>query len=390
MDKRGGLRKFIAFLLWTLIVKNSSQLMHKRTTDVSDAEAIYNYYQQSVQSKTTYYGKYPGGGACTLDPPSPMASQPGWILVAAGQYDFLKSLGCGMCVEIRGTGKGSGADPVTGVTKAVVHDLCGACEKGGYDLYIEGDGKWEIESKAIDCPTLPGPDGQIKFRFVDDNLWSFKLQARNHKVPVAGIEVEKNGKYHCLKRTGDNYFTGDGLGKIEMPLKVRLTAVTGEQKETVIPSMLTSDIPSGVQFSGFETGPGPSSILCAGQGKKPPYPSEGIPTSSGGGPPPPLPPPGPPSPSPPPAPTTTGGGGEGISAPGTASGGGGAGPDGFCKDKSGLFPNPNDCAGIIICNNGQAHHQSCAKPLLLNADSMNCDLPDRVDCGSRPIRNNDA
>ena len=71
---------------------------------------------------------------------------------------------------------------------------------------------------------------------------------------MAGIEVEKNGKYHCLKRTGDNYFTGDGLGKIEMPLKVRLTAVTGEQKETVIPSMLTSDIPSGVQFSGFETG----------------------------------------------------------------------------------------------------------------------------------------
>ena len=39
-----------------------------------------------------------------------------------------------------------------------------------------------------------------------------------------------------------------------MPLKVRLTAVTGEQKETVIPFMLTSDIPSGVQFSGLKTG----------------------------------------------------------------------------------------------------------------------------------------
>ena len=74
------------------------------------------------------------------------------------------------------------------------------------------------------------------------------------RVPVAGIEVAKNGRYHCLKRTGDNYFTGDGLGKIEIPLKVRLTAVTGEQKETVIPFMLTSDIPSGVQFSGFKAG----------------------------------------------------------------------------------------------------------------------------------------
>lgn len=35
---------------------------------------------------------------------------------------------------------------------------------------------------------------------------------------------------------------------------MRLTAVTGEKKETVIPFMLTSDIPSGVQFSGFKAG----------------------------------------------------------------------------------------------------------------------------------------
>lgn len=60
-----------------------------------------------------------------------MASQPGWIRVAAGQADFRQSLGCGMCVEIKGSGKGSGANPVTGVLKAVVHDLCGGCAKGG-------------------------------------------------------------------------------------------------------------------------------------------------------------------------------------------------------------------------------------------------------------------
>ena len=65
-----------------------------------------------------------------------MASQSGWILVAAGQYDFLKSLGCGMCVEIRGFGKGSGETPVTGVKKAIVHDLCGACEKGEVSLFF--------------------------------------------------------------------------------------------------------------------------------------------------------------------------------------------------------------------------------------------------------------
>ncbi|KAJ7354970.1 hypothetical protein OS493_029080 [Desmophyllum pertusum] len=110
-----------------------------------------------------------------------MASQSGWIRVAANNDDFKNSLGCGMCVEITGSGKGSGSNPVTGVTKAIVHDLCGGCGKGGYDLYIPGDGRWEIESKAIDCPTVPGKNGNLMFRFVDKNLWSFKLQVRNHK-----------------------------------------------------------------------------------------------------------------------------------------------------------------------------------------------------------------
>ncbi|XP_015755572.1 PREDICTED: allergen Asp f 7 homolog [Acropora digitifera] len=119
---------------------------------------------------------------------------------------------------------------------------------------------------------------------------------------------------------------------------------------------------------------------AAGPTPRPPSPPESSSPSST-----------PPSPPPlPPLPPTTGGGGEGLTAPGTASGGGGAGADGFCKDKKGVFPDPKDCAGIITCNNNKAHKQSCAKPLLLNAKSMNCDLPYRVDCGSRPIRNNDA
>lgn len=61
-----------------------------------------------------------------------------------------------------------------------------------------------------------------------------------------------------------------------------------------------------------------------------------------------------------------------------------AGAD-FCKHReSGLYPDPDDCAGFIICNIGKAHRQKCAPPQLLRADTMNCDLPERVDCGTRP------
>ena len=69
-----------------------------------------------------------GRGACTLDPLSPMATQPGWIRVAAGPTTFQQSLGCGMCLEVRGKGSGSGNNPIVGKKKAVVVDHCaGGC-----------------------------------------------------------------------------------------------------------------------------------------------------------------------------------------------------------------------------------------------------------------------
>lgn len=67
----------------------------------------------------------------------------------------------------------------------------------------------------------------------------------------------KNGKYSCLRRTSDNYFTGDGLGTVEFPMKVRVTAITGEQLEATLPSMKNDqNIPSDIQFAGISKGSG--------------------------------------------------------------------------------------------------------------------------------------
>ena len=63
-----------------------------------------------------------------------------------------------------------------------------------------------------------------------------------------------------------------------------------------------------------------------------------------------------------------------------------AGSD-FCSNReSGTYPDPEDCAGFIVCNIGKEHRQKCASPQLFQADTMNCDLPERVDCGTRPRR----
>jgi len=74
-------------------------------------------------------------------------------------------------------------------------------------------------------------------------------------VPTAGIEVIVKDKYHCLTRVSDNFFVGSGLGKFSIPLRVRLTSITGEQVDTTI-GEIKNDVsfPSGVQFKGIKSG----------------------------------------------------------------------------------------------------------------------------------------
>ena len=88
--------------------------------------------------QSSYYGYYPGGGACSLDPLTTDFSHKGWLKVAAGDGEFQKSLGCGMCVEIKGQGiladlarRGKiPKTPIVGPIYAIVIDRCGNCKQG--------------------------------------------------------------------------------------------------------------------------------------------------------------------------------------------------------------------------------------------------------------------
>ncbi|KAM7428370.1 hypothetical protein ABFA07_020644 [Porites harrisoni] len=269
---------FFAFLVLEIFGTNHNLV--QADYRFSDVQATYKIYKKRLYGDGTYYGNYPvGKGQCTLDPLSPMATQAGWIRVAAGPAVYRRSLGCGMCLEITGTGTGSGNNPIVGKRKAVIVDQCAAgCGNNGMDFFIPGDGRWKISYVAIDCPTIPGRKGNVQLRFQGSNPWYIKLQARNTKVPAAGIEALVNGKYRCLSRVTDNFFVGMGLGKFSFPLRVRLTAITGEQIETVIPDITNNfSFPSNVQFKGInDQASSFSSIKCFGQGNKYPYPLGGM------------------------------------------------------------------------------------------------------------------
>ena len=60
-------------------------------------------------------------------------------MVAAGEDDYQKSLGCGMCIEITANGEQTspstgGPTPMKGTYKAYIGDLCGACKQGGFTM----------------------------------------------------------------------------------------------------------------------------------------------------------------------------------------------------------------------------------------------------------------
>ena len=66
---------------------------------------------------------------------------------------------------------------------------------GGMDLFKLGDGRWDISFVAIDCPTVPGEEGNIQLRFQGSNPWYIKLQVRNAKL------VSSTGKNHIMSFT---------------------------------------------------------------------------------------------------------------------------------------------------------------------------------------------
>ncbi|CAH3193360.1 unnamed protein product, partial [Porites evermanni] len=240
---------------------------------MENVKAIWNRYKMVTQGDSTYYGIYPGGGACALDPPSPVNSQPGWIMVAAGQYDYQKSVGCGMCIEITANGEQTspetgGPTPMKGTYKAYIVDLCGSCNQAGFDLYISGYGKYKTSFKAVSCPSVPGQEGNIQFRFSGSNTWAIKLQARISKVVTVGMEIEHNNKWVCMEKTGDNYFSINGVGEVQFPKRFRLTSISGEQLLSTVPGIKNDEnIPTDIQYSDFNPNSNPENIKCFGQGE---------------------------------------------------------------------------------------------------------------------------
>lgn len=194
---------------------------------------------QPENGRATYYAAT-GAGNCGFDP------TPNDLDVAAmdaPEYDG--SAVCGECVQVTG--------PKGMVTVRIV-DQCPGCEMGHLDLSQEAFAKiadvsagnvpitWEV----VACDV----QGPIQYHFKDGSsqYWT-AIQVRNHKLPIAKLEVQLGGTWTDVPRLDYNYFVqASGVGTTGS-FGVRVTSSTGEVLTDTLPGvMANTTVPGAAQF----------------------------------------------------------------------------------------------------------------------------------------------
>lgn len=179
----------------------------------------------------TYYGAT-NAGHCSLTPrPAQYAGMTG-VAVASATYSG-SSL-CGACIRLTGSGRGSGANPITDTRLAYVMDECPSCGgRGDVDLAMPGDGRWAVSWTVVPCPT---PGGRAAFLLQGSNRYYVKVQVRGTAAPAAAVTV--NGV--AATRVVDNFWVAQagGGGGFALPLRVAGTTAAGGRFAGSLPAIV--------------------------------------------------------------------------------------------------------------------------------------------------------
>ncbi|CAM9772676.1 unnamed protein product [Choristocarpus tenellus] len=158
-------------------------------------------YGNAVATATTFKGEatyydYPSAGNCAIRHPIP-GMYDGKIPMALNGPQYGHSQRCGACVRGKGTGKGSGNSPITGVFEGYIMDKCPECKHSDLDFGMGGDGRWEIEWEFVKCK-----GSKPTFLFEGSNSYYIKVQPRGMSTPAKKVKIDG------IKgtRTQDNFF----------------------------------------------------------------------------------------------------------------------------------------------------------------------------------------
>ncbi|XP_045215076.2 uncharacterized protein LOC123565273 [Mercenaria mercenaria] len=232
------------FIVYFLLLLSSASAIN----DVG----ILNLYKTVSYGDGTYYGNKQGG-SCTLNVPHlpPVASRVD-RLVALNAPQMFGSSACGMCLRVNGSGQGLGHSPITGSYIVYVKDICPECKPGDVDFAVEGDGRWKVSMKAVQCPVA----GLIEYKLQGSNNYYIKLQIRNDRIPTTTLRMFQpiHNTWTEMFRTRDGYWefprNDNRIDKpIARPIKLLLYSPNGQ--------VLYDEIhPRSMEFKGIIHGRG--------------------------------------------------------------------------------------------------------------------------------------
>jgi expansin (peptidoglycan-binding protein) len=184
----------------------------------------------------TYYAA-DGSGNCMFDKsPDDVAA------MNAAQY--AGGAVCGECAEVEG--------PKGKVTVRIV-DQCPGCKKGDLDLSPQAfdkigehsAGRIPITWSVVPCAVT----GNVSYRYKEGSsqYWT-AIQVRNHRLPIAKLELQKDGAWLAIPREPYNYFIASG-GAGPGAVTVRITAPDGQTLTDTLPAVTSAAVvPGASQF----------------------------------------------------------------------------------------------------------------------------------------------
>jgi expansin (peptidoglycan-binding protein) len=167
-------------------------------------------------------------------------------IAAMDAPEYAGSAVCGSCLDVSG--------PKGKVTVRVV-DLCPECEKGHLDLSEQAfakiadpvAGRVSITYAVVACEVK----GSMSYEFKDGSsqYWT-AIQVRNHRLPIAKLEYQKNGTFTDMPRADYNYFIDEsGVGPQPNGITLRVTAADGQVVMDKISDVKAGEVvPGTAQF----------------------------------------------------------------------------------------------------------------------------------------------
>ncbi|XP_059142648.1 uncharacterized protein LOC131930253, partial [Physella acuta] len=116
--------------------------------------------------------------------------------------------------------------------------------KGDVDFALNGDGRWGISIRAVQCPV---GTSTIQYAFQGSNPYYLKLQIRNARIPITGVQVHRSNAWVTMTHSSDGYWLlNDGHAMPSGQFDIRLTAANGQVLNDAVPRIDNSHILEGV------------------------------------------------------------------------------------------------------------------------------------------------